>query len=1208
MLSAVIASAKGDSVRGRFVPGEIIVKFRAPPADVNDDVKRTSLSDKSKPPYELQNLQGRFRVREMKPLLKDSPRRQTRFQARGDRGVFRLAGAERSLLRHRRAIATGTTPDPSRVYRVRLDLQAGQTLDEVLAEYRSRPDVEYAERNPMISIYAVPSDSLYGEQWSLSKIQASDAWDTCRGDHEVVVAVIDTGVDYSHRDLQHNVWINEAELDGVAGVDDDGNGYVDDMRGYNFAYNNNDPADDHGHGTHCAGTIGAVGNDGLDVAGICWTARIMPLKVLGAEGEGSAADAVPAIYYAVDNGADVISVSWGGEEGSETLREAIAYAHHEGVVVVAAAGNEGSGTPCYPAAYPEVISVAATESNDRRLLLSNYGDGVDIAAPGRDILSLRATGTSPIAARDEFTCRMSGTSMAAPHVSGACALLLSANPLLTCDEVHEILMTTGDPIEPGICASNGRLNVYKALRAALPAAGIIRFDRAYYGEHADIGILLADWDLRGTGQRSVVLEAGSGDRETVTLTETDVSLGVFRGTMASGSGVAKAGDGLLEVRNGEDIYARYLDGDDGLGQDGRWRQTSAVADYEPPTVAALRVERNGPTARIELLTDEPTHVEIRYGKMRGGPYTRMEKSSEWSERHTIELRGLEPQIPYWFVAALVDIAGNETLAGDGGPGYAVPAGDAFAGFRVPGTYPTIQAAIDDAVDGDTVWVADGTYMGQGNRDIDFRGKAITVRSENGPASCIIDCNGQGRAFYFHSGETAAAILDGFTIRNGGDVDFGGGIHCMGSSPTIRNCTLVKNSALLWGGGLCNSYGSNVTVINCTFQDNSCPSLAFGHGGGMANRHGSNPTVTDCVFVSNSAKESGGALASSDASSPVVTRCTFRGNSAGDCGGAVDNLGAARPTFEMCIFTGNRAENAGGAMYSGDNAESVLTHCIFSNNIANRSGGALANSHATMVLTNCTISGNQAQQSCGGIWTAGDGTLRLEDSIVWGNVGSEIAGQAESAQIMAVRNSEVIINYCDVQGWTGTHGGLGNFGLDPLFVDPDNGDFHLKSQGWRWDAMRSRWTYDAVTSPCIDAGNPGRPLGDEPTSVPDDPNHAPAENVRIDMGAYGGTAEASLAPSGWSLRADVNNDGDVNWLDLINMADAWLQAGRKHGTDLTRDGTIDIRDLALLAGEWRHRARLPGGPVGGLREPQAPAGQNSVQVRSAGIRIATVAPR
>jgi hypothetical protein len=580
-----------------------------------------------------------------------------------------LTQNQRHLLqRRKRATATGSRPDLGSIYRIHLDLDAGESLDSVLAAYRSRADVEYAELNPVISICVTPNDRLYADQWALAKIHASEAWDTCRGSSEVVVALLDTGVDYNHPDLQGNLWTNEAEQKGLPGVDDDNNGYVDDIHGYNFAYSNSDPIDDHGHGTHCAGIIAAVGNNGVDIAGVCWVARIMPVKILSSAGTGSAADAVPAIYYAVANGADIISGSWGGPEGSNALRDAIVYAHEEGVVVVAAAGNNGSDLPYYPAAYPEVISVAATESSDHRWYLSNYGDWVAIAAPGRDIVSLLATLPGQVA-HEGTSSTMSGTSMAAPHVSGACALLLAADPLLRCDELKQILTTTADPIQPGICSSNGRLNVYNALRAVIPPEGTIRMDRACYAEGVDIGLLLADWNLKGAGHYAVLVETAGGDQETVTLRETSASPGVFRGTLASQNAPVKLGDGILQVHDGEGIQARYLDANDGAGHTDQWRYASAVADYTPPSVVSLETKPQGRVTTVEFQTSEPTRAEVRFGQTRGGPYLSIQKDPILSEQHSFQLSGLAPQTQYYLVVAITDEAGNQAVVDNNGQSY-----------------------------------------------------------------------------------------------------------------------------------------------------------------------------------------------------------------------------------------------------------------------------------------------------------------------------------------------------------------------------------------------------------------------------------------------------------------------------------------------------------------------------------------------------------
>ncbi len=660
-------SAPETTASSGFTPDEIIVKFRRPEPGTGTTAGIDSF-DKSRFLQDLGTPGGRLRVREVRPLLKDFDRGQDQTQSLRDMDPSRLTQRQKRLLaRQVRAARTGRRPDLGNIYRVPVDLAAGETVEQVLAAYRNRPDVEYAEPNPIISVAAAPNDPFYADQWALGKIHAAEAWDISRGSSEVIIAVIDTGVDYNHPDLQGNLWINEAELKGLPGVDDDKNGHVDDIRGYNFAAGNNDPLDDHGHGTAMSGIIAAVGDNKTDIAGLCWTARIMALKVLTATGNGTAADAVPAIYYAVANGADIISGSWGGTEASSALRDAIAYAVQEGVVIVAAAGNSGSNVAYYPAAYPEVIAVAATESNDNRWYLSNYGDWVDIAAPGRDIVSLRATlpGQTP---HPGTVVRMSGTSLAAPHVSGTCALLLAVNPYLRGEELQQILRATGDPIAPGTCASNGRLNVYQALRAVIATAGTIRMDRAFYTQGAEIGLFVADWHLRGAGFCTVSIQTSGGDLETVILKENDMPLGVLQGTIASQNAVAIPGDGILQIRDGEGIQARYLDADDGAGHAGEWRSASAITDYTRPAILSLEIKPQSVAATITFSTSEPTRAEVRYSEA-GGPYL-TQRDPGGSDHHTIELHGLDVLTRYRFMVAITDEAGNTTLADNNGPGYA----------------------------------------------------------------------------------------------------------------------------------------------------------------------------------------------------------------------------------------------------------------------------------------------------------------------------------------------------------------------------------------------------------------------------------------------------------------------------------------------------------------------------------------------------------
>jgi subtilisin family serine protease len=1158
LASPISASAAPD---GRFAAGEIVVKLR----------QRADKADRTGPHFEaaLETLRSHRYVRDIRPLLRD---------AAGLRASARRGAAEQrrraAALRRRRSrhIEGGQGPGFRGVWRVRLgrNLETGEA--ELLAFLRRHPDVEYAELNPIISACLEPDDPQYAAQWGLAQIDAPDAWETCRGSGQVVVAIVDTGLDLDHRDLQGSVWFNEAEVRGVVGVDDDDNGYVDDTYGYNFAYNTSDPSDDHGHGTHCAGTIAAVGNNALDATGVCWSSRLMSLKVLGADGDGTAADAATAVYYAVANGADVISNSWGGSDESRVLKEAIAYAQRQGVIVVAAAGNESSNKPFYPAAYPGAVAVAATDKNDRRWSLSNYGDWVDIAAPGRDILSLRAAGTSQGTLVDAFTTRQSGTSMATPYISGACALLLSAVPFLSYDEIYEILVTTADPISEGIVASNGRLNVSAAMRAAVPTRGVIRFDRSAYAEGDILEILLADWSLRGEGTQEVTVETDGGDIETVTLQETPTAVGVFHALVPSEAGFARLGDDWLQVDAGQQILARYWDADDGSGRPGQWTEARAWADYEPPVILDLQVTPKKAVAWVTFATSEPAVATVQYGRQSGGPYPFEAEGGGLQDEHDVKLSGLVPETEYFFVVLLEDAAGNQTTAGNDGHDYSFTTSANAGGLRVPSVYATIQAAVDDAVDGDTIWVAPGTYSGPGNIALDFSGKAIMLRSETGPDDCIIDCQGEDRAFDFHSGETAEAVVDGFTITGGGKVDLGGGMRCTGSSPTILNCIFVGNRAKEWGGGLCNVYGSCPHVLSCVFKDNDA--AKFGHigsAGGMCNRYESHPTVENCTFVGNSAANSAGGMGNFSGSDPVVVDCDFKGNSARHRGGAVLNSDGSQPVFRRCLFSGNWAGNDGGGLCNQSSGPLSLENCIISDNLAEVFGGAIQNDGADVTMRFCTLGNNHAGWACGGIWNGSSSTTQVENCILWGN--TDAASDPEQAQF-AEEESSTAIGYSCVQGWTGLFGGVGNFGHDPLFVSPEHGEFHLRSSGWRWDDARQRWTYDRRTSPCIDTGHPGRPLGEEPLTVPDDPGGVLALNRRVNMGAYGGSAQASLARPDWSLRADVDNDGLVDWRDLSLAAIDWPARGGTARGDLTRDRVVDAADLAVLGAEWRHRVRPP----------------------------------
>ena len=364
------------------------------------------------------------------------------------------------------------------------DLDDANAADTV-AQYAALPEVEYAEPNFEIELDTTdttavplplrPSDPRFEEQWALANsgqrggkqgadISAMLAWATTTGSDKVVVAVLDSGVDYTHEDLAPNMWTRPA---GVYPYQDNELGIIDDESGFNAIDNSSDPMDENGHGTHCAGIIGAEGGNNIGITGVNWKVRIMPLKFMNAGGFGTTKDAIEAINYVIDrkkHGVNVriISASWGSTQRSRALEEVIRKAYENDILFVAAAGNASTNndrSPHYPSSYnvPNVVSVAALDRNDELAKFSNYGPkSVAIAAPGVDILSTWLG--------NEYE-EKSGTSMATPVVSGVAALIVAEHPRMSVDELKKRLLASVDPL-PALkmkIATGGRINAAKAL-------------------------------------------------------------------------------------------------------------------------------------------------------------------------------------------------------------------------------------------------------------------------------------------------------------------------------------------------------------------------------------------------------------------------------------------------------------------------------------------------------------------------------------------------------------------------------------------------------------------------------------------------------------------------------------------------------------------------------------------------------------------------
>lgn len=380
-------------------------------------------------------------------------------------------------------------------------LAQGVSVAQGIAHLQSQIGVDFAQPDYVVGVTRISNDPLVASQWALNNtgqnggtvdadMDAFEAWDIATGTRATIVAVIDTGVDFTHPDLAANMWINGGEIPGN-GIDDDGNGFADDVYGWNFVGNNGNVMDDNGHGTHVAGIIGAVGNNGIGVAGVNWNTRIMALKFLDANGSGYLSNAVRALNYAVQMGARVSNNSYGGGGYDQFMAAAIANARNAGHIFVAAAGNSSLNidvSPAYPASYnsDNVIAVASTDRNDRLSTFSNYGvNTVDLAAPGSSILS-----TLPGGRYGTY----SGTSMAAPQVAGAMALIWDRNPTWTYRQVIDAVLNNVDRLSSlnGLVATGGRLNVYKALAASSTPAdttGAFVTDAIFSGSNGGINRL-----------------------------------------------------------------------------------------------------------------------------------------------------------------------------------------------------------------------------------------------------------------------------------------------------------------------------------------------------------------------------------------------------------------------------------------------------------------------------------------------------------------------------------------------------------------------------------------------------------------------------------------------------------------------------------------------------------------------------------------------
>jgi len=517
------------------------------------------------------------------------------------------------------------------------------------------------------------------------------------------------------------------------------------------------------------------------------------------------------------------------------------------------------------------------------------------------------------------------------------------------------------------------------------------------------------------------------------------------------------------------------------------------------------------------------------------------------------------------VAATIYV--DDDAAGDPGPGDPLVS-DPLADGSAAHPFDAIQEALDASLSGDEIIVADGTYSGPGNRDLDFVGRAVTLHSASGdPATCVIGCELNGRGFSFHSGETADTVVNGFTILQGRQGGSGAGVYCLQGSPTLANCVIATGSAGAYGGGVYSSGAlSRPTLVNCTISGNSA-----NVGGGVYCDQGSSATLIDCRILQNSARYGGG-IACRQTDRVALTRCQVIANLANVGGGLYCQI-AASPTLRSCLVAGNRANSAGGGALCLYASSPVLIGCALVGNTAGSDGSAVyCRFSSNPALVHCTITENEAVDG-GAIACYGESNPTLTNSILWAN----------TQQAISLISGDPVLTFCDIfGGWPGD----GNIDADPFFVgtpytgpdghwgtpDDDYGDLHL-SPG----------------SPCIDAGDNENPPRDdldadgdgcvtEPWPVdlaadaryvddPDMPDTGRGVTPIADLGAYEYGATSTIPPT--PCPGDLNCDGVVDAADVGAFVMAlidptgypaafpgcpWL------GADLNNDGAVDFEDI------------------------------------------------
>ncbi|OGO01258.1 MAG: hypothetical protein A2Y72_06450 [Chloroflexi bacterium RBG_13_53_26] len=1071
----------------------------------------------------------------------------------------------------------------------RLKLREGTKVEEAIAFLSKDESVEYAEPNYVYrTCDTYPNDPGFDELWGLDNrgqnggtrdadIDAPGAWDITTGSSDVVVAVIDTGVDYTHEDLAANMWQNPGEIPGN-GEDDDLNGHVDDIYGidtctYEGHIPDSDPMDDEGHGTHCAGTIGAVGDNGIGVVGVNWNVRLMALKFLDSTGYGNTTDAVAAIEYIIDMKENhgvkvkVISNSWGGLGYNQSLYNEIAAAGAADILFVAAAGNSGTDndvSPFYPASHDLdcIIAVAATDHNDNLadevFWASNYGvTSVDLGAPGVDILS-----TTPGDNYDSW----SGTSMATPHVSGVAALVLATNPDYHCSDVKTTILDTVDPIS-GLAhkvLTGGRLNAKNFLFLsqvwvdddwagaspgdpvgdghifgtdafariqdgidALESSGIVNVLAGQYMENIT---LASGVKVMGAGAQVTTI-AGNPGHAVVTAVDVDSAATLDGFTITGGS---EANIGGMYNKNSSLTVSNCIFWDNyGSASGGMYNYSSS-----PTVINCIFWDNHGSYAggMCNVLSSSPHVANCTFSGNSatdfGGMYNFYSSPTVtncifWGDTGGWEIGDYSSSATVTYCDVQGGYPGESNMDRD--PLFVDPGnGDfclQFGSWCIDaGDDAAVPSDITNDLEGNPRFVDGDGYAGAVvdmgvNEHIEYVPYLLEV---------WVDDDWEGRSHGAPVGDGHTFGIDAFaTIQDGINIAATSGTVHVAAGTYFERLTWRYKNLVIQGAGadittiLPDMEAPYSSVVECWGLDPSSKLDGFTLTSQELCYYGidnfnSSLEVANCAFSGNGTILVGmhNFVGDNGTYQATVTNCAFEYHgSTGMDNGAY--FGTLEAMVTNCTFSGH--SHLSGALYNHASAfgrcEATVTNCTFSGNLYGMyNRDYFGTCEAT--VTNCTFSGNSY-----GMYNWEAASPIVTNCILWGNAVDEIYNE---------QGSSPVVTYCDVQGG---YPGEGNIDQDPLLT----ADLHLQRG-----------------SPCIDAGDNDTPSLPE-TDFEGDPRIWPPPGT-VDMGVDELVDEFLKVIYVDSSTTGSGNDNGTSWADAFDDLQEALTTASSSDTIWVASGT------------------------------------------------------